>query len=102
MVVELKSLLPMLQERLEEQAEENTPVLLAETFRNSAQETAESPKESIVTFQLPEGSGNHPADSRLTDLMEQLLAVSGRNADSSQRIADLLEQREQEQKLSFN
>jgi hypothetical protein len=102
MVVELKSLLPMLQERLEEQAEENTPVLLAETFRNSAQETAESPKESVVTFQLPEGSGNHPADSRLTDLMEQLLAVSGRNADSSQRIADLLEQQNSDSSILYS
>jgi hypothetical protein len=101
MFVELKSLLPMLQEHLEGPAEEKSSAPFVENFRNSGEETAESKKESVVTFRLQEGSGN-PADSRLTDLMEQLLAVSGRSADSSQRIADLLEQREQEQKLSFN
>ena len=101
MVIKLKSLLPILQESFENLTEENASVSPAERISAIGQEKGSERSEQIVTFQLPEGEKTSP-DSRLADLLEQLLAVSGKNADSSQRIADLLEQREQEQTLSFN
>ena len=101
MVIELKSLLPILQESFEKLTEENAFLPPVESFSTDVRQKGAERSEQLVTFQLPEGENASP-DSRLADLLEQLLAVSGKNADSSQRIAELLEQQEQEQKLTFN
>ena len=101
MVVELKSLLPMLQESFEKLTEETASLPPVESVSAEVPKTGTERGEQAAVFQLPEGESASP-DSRLADLLEQLLAVTGKNADSFQRIADLLEQREQEQKLTFN
>ena len=41
-------------------------------------------------------------NSRITDLLEQLLTVSERNADSSNRIADLLEQQNSDSAILYS
>ena len=85
----------------EKLTEENASLPQVESVSTDAPAMGIERGEPAAVFQFPEGERTS-TDSRLADLLGQLLAVSGKNADSFQRIADLLEQREQEQKLSFN
>ena len=107
MIVELKSLLPL---------------IYGENLEQSAELPAAPPVESLQTvlpalagessYSLMQGisaaGGEQNGDvelqvqSRVTDLLEQLIAVSEKNAESSERIADLLEQQNSPSALLYD
>lgn len=97
MIVELKSLIPALEESFEEGAEEFSKVLTAEQSA-AAKPLTEIP-ELLARLQKEETfSGENtisPSKEHTVPLLlEQLLRSSERNASSSEKIADLLENRE--------
>ncbi|MBR2872511.1 MAG: hypothetical protein IKB99_03340 [Lentisphaeria bacterium] len=151
MIVELKSLLPLIYgENLEQSAElpaappetyfpgrimnleqsAELPAAPPETYfpgrimnlEQSAELPAAPPVESLQTvlpalagessYSLMQGisaaGGEQNGDvelqvqSRVTDLLEQLIAVSEKNAESSERIADLLEQQNSPSALLYD
>ena len=122
MIVELKSLLPLIIGNDQEEKKIPPPQLpspafaendflfpaLAEEQKPVSQELSvwddfhpENRNENL-TYSL---RGSTPAlqeNNRITDLLEQLLNVSAKNAESSGRIAELLEQQESGNSLFFN
>ena len=97
MIVELKSLIPALEESFEEGAEQFSKVLTAE--QSAAEKPLTEIPELLARLQKEETfSGENtisPSKEHTVPLLlEQLLRSSERNASSSEKIADLLENRE--------
>ena len=118
MIVELKSLLPLTNGTAQEQEKDIVPLFSGalpteSLFRRSAPDAAEplsfSPNEAPA--QAPEfpveshqssAAALQEGNNRIADLLTQLLTVSERNADSSDRIADLLEQQNSDTGALYN
>ena len=102
MIVELKSLLPALEESFEEitraaSAEHNVPEPAA--FR---QETEVLQFPALQIAPTEETQAISAGDSTVPLLLEQLIQSSERNAASSEKIAELLETRETGSNLTYN
>lgn len=119
MIVELKSLLPLFDGTVQESekkpetlsfsipGEERHFSPLAAIFPEMSPALPEDRKLSADFYAAPPrpDGENPPADqnnSHITALLEQLIAVSEKNAESSDRITELLEQQQSDAPLLFN
>ena len=96
MLVELNSLLPLLTERLENSVVEN-----ALSTREEKQKTFYSFREELP--EVPQSfSAESSGESRISVLLEQLLRVAERSAGSTEKVADLMEQQEENPHVTFS
>lgn len=122
MIIELKSLLPLTYSAPQEEEEnavspaqfpltEGNLRHLSGTVSPLAASGHPSPDSNFSPAQFefypPEtGQESFPEyqedNSRITDLLEQLLTVSEKNAESSNRIADLLEQQNSDSSILYS
>lgn len=103
MTVELKSLLSSQEEKLEESISLVREALfppvpqLPESYREHPPE-----RESESTGALPHVPGEEHAENPLAYLLEQLIRYAEQNAASTEKIADLLEYRENAAPPTYN
>ena len=119
MIIELKSLIPTIYEENQKETPSAAQQLLS--LPEAELPLPHSSPVSAVPAMLPElaGSGTfqempsgendqaasaalQDSSSRIADLLAQLLSVSERNAEFSNRIADLLEEQNSENNILYN